>query len=692
MSHESIDLGALAVIKGCFADSPEGLRILPADGEIVLELAGETARMGGVTWTPEKFVVLELLADIDSVARVELDFFDRENGGDKQDLRMGYGMIPLQRVRMAIQLNELSSKRFFIPTYPGAYKGHVSGEPTHISRMNRMRISLLPGRRCRSLTLYDLYLSDSLPDFTVAGEPMVDPLGQYNRMDWEGKTRSVEELVRNLRTERERAKTDRDYPAGWSRYGGWLEKRFDATGFFHTRHDGRRWWLVDPDGYAFFSNGCCYGSRMGVHGFVDRMEHLFEWLPDKSDPTWQNCWFTADRNAEFVKRNGREAGKNRYMFNFARANMIRAFGPDDWWDAWLQINGARLRRWGFNTIGVGVVNYPDERVMDYLHRVKIPYVWTLKEFPLTDECVFRDFPDVFSPEYAKRAAVFARQMEPFLGDPYMIGYFITNEPEWLFQSSINLAERVLAHPKPLASRDALISFLRERYADDIARLNEAWNISFGSFEDLRAPIERADRLSEASGRDLTDFSARLIDQYCRVPSEALRAVDPDHMNLGMRYSHIPEEGVNLEGFSYFSIFSFNRYAETAVPTIERVQARIDKPQMIGEWHIGGSDKGLLSNGLLSAENQTERGKALSYYLENAAAQPSLVGAHYFEFNDQPLLGRFDGECMQHGLIDVCNRAYDDCLRSIVASGRKIYEIADGRIPPTQVRGKLVPKY
>ena len=115
---------------------------------------------------------------------------------------MGYGMIPLQRVRMAIQLNELSSKRFFIPTYPGAYKGHVSGEPTHISRMNRMRISLLPGRRCRSLTLYDLYLSDSLPDFTVAGEPMVDPLGQYNRMDWEGKTRSVEELVRNLSTER----------------------------------------------------------------------------------------------------------------------------------------------------------------------------------------------------------------------------------------------------------------------------------------------------------------------------------------------------------------------------------------------------------------------------------------------------------------------------------------------------------
>lgn len=691
-THETIDLKALTIIKGAPGDAPEGRLFLPEDGEIILELKGEPAWMGNAAWTPDKYVVVEFMADIDSMARVELDFFEQDNESDEKNLRAGYGMIPLQRVKMAVKLDELSSKRFFIPTYPGAYKGHVSGEPTHISRMNRMRINLLPGRRCRSLTLYDLYLSDSLPDFTVIGGTMVDELGQYNRMEWEGKTHSEQELVDSLRSERERARTDCRYPEGWSRYGGWLQKKFEATGFFHTHHDGKRWWLVDPDGYAFFSNGCCYGSRMGVHGFVDRMENLFDWLPDKSDPVWKDCWFTADRNAEFVKRNGKEAGKNRYMFNFARANMIRAFGPDEWWNAWNEINGARFRRWGFNTIGVGVVNYPDERVMDYLHAVKIPYVWTLKEFPLTDTCIFRDFPDVYSPEYAERSAVFTRQMKAFVGDPYMIGYFITNEPEWLFQSSVILAERVLASHEPLASKDALIDFLRERYDGDITGLSKAWGLGLMDFDDLKAPIEHADRLSEAARKDLTDFTTRLVDMYSRVPSEALRAVDPDHMNLGMRYSSVPEGGSNLAGFDHFAAFSFNRYAETAVPTIERVAASSEKPQIIGEWHIGGSDKGLLANGLLSAENQTERGRALSYYLENAAAQPNLVGAHYFEFNDQPLLGRFDGECMQHGIIDVCNRAYDECLNIMIASNRKIYEIAEGTAAPTQVRGKLVPKF
>jgi len=31
--------------------------------------------------------------------------------------------------------------------------------------------------------------------------------------------------------------------------------KFEATGFFKAHHDGKRWWLVAPDGYAFWSSG-----------------------------------------------------------------------------------------------------------------------------------------------------------------------------------------------------------------------------------------------------------------------------------------------------------------------------------------------------------------------------------------------------------------------------------------------------
>jgi len=42
-----------------------------------------------------------------------------------------------------------------------------------------------------------------------------------------------------------------------SRYGGWLERRAAATGFFRTEKINGRWWLVDPEGYLFISVGLC---------------------------------------------------------------------------------------------------------------------------------------------------------------------------------------------------------------------------------------------------------------------------------------------------------------------------------------------------------------------------------------------------------------------------------------------------
>ena len=35
-----------------------------------------------------------------------------------------------------------------------------------------------------SFTIYEMYLSDELPDMTVIGEPMVDELGQVDQKDW----------------------------------------------------------------------------------------------------------------------------------------------------------------------------------------------------------------------------------------------------------------------------------------------------------------------------------------------------------------------------------------------------------------------------------------------------------------------------------------------------------------------------
>lgn len=686
-------MGEAVLEDGVLVVKPD-FSLVPPDGSgsranpckvIDLVLTGARAEMGGVGWNEKDYVILDLMAEMDSMAKVQLHFHHSPGCGD-EPLSAGYSMVPGRRVKMAVSLGELDSHRYFLPTLPGAYKGHVSGKPTRISDIGAVRITLARGREIRALRIYGMWLSDTLPDMTVAGSPVVDPFGQRRGVEWEGKITGEEALKTYLRGEYEKAGTGGGYPEGWSRYGGWLKKKFDATGFFHTHHDGRRWWLVDPDGYAFFSNGCCYGSRCGVHGFVDRMENLFEWLPE-GDPAYRDAWTTADRIAEFVKRNGAESGKSRKMFNFARANMIRVFG-DGWWEAWARINGARLKSWGFNTIGVGVDNYFDEHVHEYLAAVKIPFVWTLKNFPLTDDCVFRDFPDVFSPEYERRSETFAKeQLAPFAGNRYMIGYFVTNEPEWLFQRSVNLAERVLAHPEKLYTKTALIDFLRERYHGSIADFNSAWNLSLDSFDGLYAPVENADTFTAQSAADLAEFRLRMLDRYCRVPDDALRGVDGDHLNLGMRYSSV--KSGDLAGDLYSDVVSFNCYSRSPAESLRIGKESVEKPLIIGEWHIAGTDRRLFASGLLAARSQPERAKACTFYMQTGMADPACVGMHYFEFNDQPLLGRFDGECMQHGLIDVCNRPYAELTQAMRATARILYELCDGARQPAAEQGELV---
>ena len=44
-------------------------------------------------------------------------------------------------------------------------------------------------------------------------------------------------------------------PDELNRFGGWAQHKVAEQGFFRVLQKGRQWWLVDPDGYLFFSVG-----------------------------------------------------------------------------------------------------------------------------------------------------------------------------------------------------------------------------------------------------------------------------------------------------------------------------------------------------------------------------------------------------------------------------------------------------
>ena len=82
------------------------------------------------------------------------------------------------------------------------------------------------------------------------------------RKDWPGKVHTIKELDRSMRRLKSSVRK-LPFPDEWSRYGGWKGRKFNSTGFFRVHHDGKRWWLVDPDGYAFLSAGVdCIGDNV----------------------------------------------------------------------------------------------------------------------------------------------------------------------------------------------------------------------------------------------------------------------------------------------------------------------------------------------------------------------------------------------------------------------------------------------
>lgn len=86
-------------------------------------------------------------------------------------------------------------------------------------------------------------------------------------------------------------------------------------------------------------------------------------------------------------------------------------------------------------------------------------------------------------------------------------------------------------------------------------------------------------------------------------------------------------------------------------------------------------------GLYYVETEEQRAQAISYYLEQSTTEEHLVGVHYFEYSDQPYLGRFDGECYNIGLIDVCNRPYPLVMQAYQEFASRMYPMLDGQIEP-----------
>ena len=516
-------------------------------------------------------------------------------------------------------------------TLPDGYMPHWSGlDPARISKLIFGLESPGSELRLELRSLRGIGICNPAPLMAPDYFPFIDPYGQFRYTDWPTKIHSSADFA-TQRTQEAAALQASPRPASWDKYGGYQAgPQLPASGNFRVEKYAGKWWLVDPDGRLFWSHGVdCVGFANTTP--VSRRESFFLEVP-KAD----------SRPAKVA--------------NWYLANVQRKYGDHAEAKA-AALAHERLSAWGLNT----VASWSDGNVtaMDKTPYTKMLYIGSLSLAP------HLRLPDPYDPRFAISARrSFEAERYTTGTDPWCIGYFIGNELEW--RGGPDLINEVLTAPAKQPGKQALVKLLQQRHAT-IADLNLAWHTAYDSWDSLLNQTTQADPALALA--DFTAFNEELATRYYQTVQTELKLALPNKLNLGSRFNTVNPITVRAAA-RYCDVVSFNKY-ETSIRNL-RLPDGIDRPIIIGEFHFPAWDRSFAANAESGPLSEVQRADGYWYYVSGALDNPQIVGTHWFQYLDQPLTGRGDGENFAIGFVDVTDTPYDELTRVTRDLGDQLY--------------------
>jgi hypothetical protein len=551
------------------------------------------------------------------------------------------------------------------PIVFGGQNMGVSGATIDLSHIVAFQIFLpKPGRQV-ALFLDNIRL---VPPPSLTN--LADAYGQYTGGDWPGKIHQDADFQAQNTNELQWL-TNHPKPPDRDAFGAWSNgPQLRASGFFRTAYVTNgveadasaaqagqgRWWLVSPAGRLFYSVGVDvinYGETTPVTG----RETLFSWLPATGDPLLSFAPLGSSRTADFY-------GMNLYRkhgSNWSKLAKARALD--------------RLDAWGFNTIGnwSSSTLFTNQRVP---YTVAVGYTTsTLPAFYSANQAIV----DVFAPAFPTNVALgISNAVSSRKTDPWCLGYFVENELPWAgWGSSTNdhyaLPIGVLAATNPLPAKLEFVRELHGRYAT-VADLNAAWGTGLADWNVLASnAVTLPATPTGACAADLGAFLTNFARRYFSVVSTNLKQFAPNQLYLGCRFASHPAEAVNIAA-EYCDVITFNIYSRSLSSNSWAFTGSLGKPCLIGEFHCGALDRGMFHPGLVQAASQADRGQMYQEYLRSVLDLPAFVGCHWFQYYDEPLTGRFDGENYNIGLVSGADTPYWEVVHALQPTLSNLYSV------------------
>lgn len=327
---------------------------------------------------------------------------------------------------------------------------------------------------------------------------------------------------------------------------------------------------------------------------------------------------------------------------------------------------ARIRMWGFNTIGAW--SDPELWTRDVAYTI----ILDIAVHAGADWWHGRPV-DVYAPHFEEAARDLAEKLcVPRKADHFLLGYFSDNElrwgPDWRGRETV--LEMYLKLPADAAGRQKALGFLRERYQDDIRKLNEAWGVKASDFSNILTPGN-----TEAFKKDAEQFLEGVATRYFEVCARAIHSADPNHLFLGARLAGRVPDAV-LRGARAAEVISVNIYDFDPRPLVEHIFQVTGRPVLIGEFAFRAQDSGLPNTRGAGPKvpNQQARAKAYTDYVTRLESLPEAIGYHWFEWVDEPKEGRFDGEDSNYGLVDINDNLYKQFVEAVTQANAAALEV------------------
>ncbi|WP_158638056.1 agarase [Shewanella donghaensis] len=507
-----------------------------------------------------------------------------------------------------------------------------------------------------------------------------------------------------------------------SQYGGYTRgPKLDATGYFRTEKVDGKWWMVDPEGHLFFSHGPAnvrmanMSTITGVDydepsirvikndeitpedsmGIVDvpssarekrfiiskLRNKMFQWLPEYNEPLADHYSYRRSTHKGPVPHGE--------TFSFYRANLERRYGqsnddPKSYLKKWHQVTAQRMHDWGFTSFG----NWVDPA---FYQSEQVPYFangWIIGDFKTLSgqKNHWGLMPDPYDPIFARRAQITIDAIANNIqASPWCAGIFIDNEKSWgEREGSVPARYGVILDA---LSKDAQFSPAKSAFTNhikaqyqSIEKLNTAWGTNLDSWSSFMDGVAFSD-YNEQLVTDLSRMLEMLGEQYFLVVHDTLEKVLPNHLYMGARMANwgMPDEIIKAS-LKYSDVLSFNIYEEGMQKDYWDFLEEVDLPVVVGEFHIGTStDSGMYNPGIVHAANQQDRARMYKAYMKSVLDKPYMVGAHWFQYVDEPISGRaFDGENANIGFVTVTDVPYPEMIKAVKEVTSNMYQNRYGK--------------